>query len=91
MDNHFRIRTSECNFVSKILTCIFSVFFFSRQGSVRVDFQLLINSKSNVTIQAINQTLLSNNRTNNQGFIFGNILVQGKLILVLSGRQSKGN
>ncbi|KAL9967249.1 hypothetical protein ACROYT_G025434 [Oculina patagonica] len=49
-----------------------------RQGSVKVDFQLLINSTSNVTTQTINQTLLSNNGTNNQGFIFGNILVQEK-------------
>lgn len=58
---------------------------------MKVDFQLLVNSKSNVTTQAVNQTLLRNNGTNNQGFIFGNILVQGKFILVLPGRQSWKN
>lgn len=58
---------------------------------MKVDFQLLVNSKSNVTTQAVNQTLLRNNGTNNQGFIFGNVLVQGKFILVLPGRQSWKN
>lgn len=50
-----------------------------------MDFQLLISSKSNVTAQTVNQTLLKNSGTNNQGFIFGNILVQGKFILVMPG------
>ena len=69
------------------------VFFlvFSSNGSVKVDFQLLVNSKSNVTAQAVNQTLLKNNATNSQGFIFGNILVQGKFILALLVRQSWKN
>lgn len=62
---------------------LFLFFGFSSNGSVKVDFQLLISSKSNVTAQSVNQTLLKNSGTNNQGFIFGNILVHGKFILVM--------
>lgn len=87
-NTHLKSRKDVCDFL-----IFFSFFFlvFSSNGSVKVDFQLLVNSKSNVTAQAVNQTLLKNNGTNNQRFIFGNILVQGKFIPLLPGRQSWKN
>lgn len=49
-----------------------------RNGSVLVDFRLLIDSTSNTTTHTVNETLWRKNGSNIEGFIFGRILVKEK-------------
>lgn len=47
-----------------------------RNGSVKVDSELVISSASNVTAQDVNQSLWTGNGSNSEGFIFGHIMVK---------------
>ena len=48
-----------------------------------MDSELVIRSASNVTAQDVNQSLWTGNGSNSEGFIFGHIMVKGKICLLI--------
>ena len=48
-----------------------------------MDSELVIRSASNVTAQDVNQSLWTRNGSNSEGFIFGHIMVKGKMCLLI--------
>ena len=48
-----------------------------------MDSELVISSASNVTAQDVNQSLWRGNGSNSERFIFGHIMVKGKMCLLI--------